>query len=895
MKLVACLVHITALVFAGDYGSITGQLSYENKTPVVGADITVDMARIGTTSDESGKFLIPFIPVGRCTLMIEHSDWMLPMHIDVTVRRNSTTHIRCSVSDVCDSALSFQTRQFFRSDDVARTITITSSDIARLPVADLNELLILQPGITESEDGLHARGGQANAMVYYLDGVITSVPVSLAAIDEVLVDENMLDPGHGFESSGVVRIATKRTPGAFRSSVHVFTDALFSDGLKYGYNRCEIVADGSSGALEYLAAGNYASSDALQPALYRIDSPGNDYSIFGRLSASFLHGRGETSISGAQARQQYIPWNINTEPGNYLKYFDNKPMLRAKKSLIAVSLKFDITRTTRVAVQAARNDNDLCFGTRDYAWESAHDARWFDDYRLKAEHLIPLLLEAEIPPPEVIDSISKCHEEWNNRDAEGLRSNPFSTEGIFYTIGDYRYWQYSRADDQQVHLELHQFVGNTQHFTAGLRYRGYDIIKFSSSLAWGDAPFWDYYCRKPYTIAAYFQDRMRLGRLRALIGVRYEYFDANAFTYAEPQDFTNDTLVYSTALAAIMPRVGLRIFVTDNMDLHFNIGTHFNIPQFDYFYSNTDTSVVRRYLGYGGTVLGNINLESENMFSCEFGMSSVILDDITLEFTGFYRKTKGLINIETVYALPVPYFQHFNSDNESVKGFEFSVDVPVTRYFRVGANYVLQYALATGWLEAWDHYFYDTLNGSHYHWLAHDQRHAMRIRLGAVIPDDHELVPLQDMESAIFISYHSGQRYTPEDLYGHQTGDLSSERMPDYFNVDWKLSKGIRAGPVKFVITGLINNLSNEKQVVDLYNSTGYPDDHGDPEPSLGQFWYIPMTSRRYSPQGDRNHDGLISPVEAKEDYLAAIAELYDDPTNWRHPFRVRLGIGMVF
>ena len=77
--------------------------------------------------------------------------------------------------------------------------------------------------------------------------------------------------------------------------------------------------------------------------------------------------------------------------------------------------------------------------------------------------------------------------------------------------------------------------------------------------------------------------------------------------------------------------------------------------------------------------------------------------------------------------------------------------------------------------------------------------------------------------------------------------------------------------------------------------TTGEADDHGDPEPTITQFVSIPMTSDRYSPQGDFNHDGLIDPTEAKLDYMNALEDYYINPRFYNNAFKVRFGIGIGF
>lgn len=119
--------------------------------------------------------------------------------------------------------------------------------------------------------------------------------------------------------------------------------------------------------------------------------------------------------------------------------------------------------------------------------------------------------------------------------------------------------------------------------------------------------------------------------------------------------------------------------------------------------------------------------------------------------------------------------------------------------------------------------------------------------------------------------------------------------MPGYTNIDLKFKKIVPVSPAKLVFTGLVYNLLNTRQIVEVYGTTGKPDDHGNLVPSVSQFGYISITSPHYSPQADYNHDGLISPVEMKRAFIDARTDYYLDPTNYNGPFRIQLGIGIEF
>jgi hypothetical protein len=131
------------------------------------------------------------------------------------------------------------------------------------------------------------------------------------------------------------------------------------------------------------------------------------------------------------------------------------------------------------------------------------------------------------------------------------------------------------------------------------------------------------------------------------------------------------------------------------------------------------------------------------------------------------------------------------------------------------------------------------------------------------------------------------------DLAGNYIGDKNSERMPGYWNVDMKFTRRFSVGPTRLVLTALARNLFNTRQILNVYDATGEPDDPGYPLPSVDQFSYVSILNERYSPQADFNHDGLMTATERRDDYVGAIGDLHQDPTNYGSPLRVRLGIGI--
>jgi len=213
----------------------------------------------------------------------------------------------------------------------------------------------------------------------------------------------------------------------------------------------------------------------------------------------------------------------------------------------------------------------------------------------------------------------------------------------------------------------------------------------------------------------------------------------------------------------------------------------------------------------------------------------------------------------------------------------------------LGVSYTLQFAKGTSsWALAWHWDYVERLPAVDY-WLDFDERHSINANLDFEFPKNFFFTPLEQFTSSFVFSFHSGHPYTPMDLSGNRLGDENSARMPGYWNVDWRFGRRINIGPINLILNAIVYNLFNTEQVLFVWGTTGRPDDHGDPEPGLGQFSNIPISSSYYSPQADYNHDGLVARAERKQAWMALHADYFANPVHYNGAFRVRLGIGIEF
>jgi outer membrane receptor protein involved in Fe transport len=282
----------------------------------------------------------------------------------------------------------------------------------------------------------------------------------------------------------------------------------------------------------------------------------------------------------------------------------------------------------------------------------------------------------------------------------------------------------------------------------------------------------------------------------------------------------------------------------------------------------------------------------------EMALEHQFAEDVAAGFVAYYKDVYSLAQIQRVLAIPKAYWIYTNVDYANVKGIEVNLKKQMSGFWGLGCSYTLQFAKGTGtWAgeAGYEQYYQKEVIQAIDYWLDYDERHTVIANVEFSIPKDYIFLPLQNFNGSVVFSYHSGHPYTPLDLRGNRLGDVNSARMPGYWNIDLRFSRAFNLGPLTLILDGIVFNLFNTEQILYVYETTGKPDGHGDPEPNLDEFGYLPMTSVYYSPQADYNHDGLISPVEHKRAYIAATKDYYENPMHYNKPFRMRFGISMKF
>ncbi len=775
-------------------------------------------------------------------------------------------------------------------DPFTNFFILTSEDIEDLSVADLNDLLMLVPGVNKDYKTLHFRGSAGmDEIAYYLDDIPIKNPeqINLSMIDKIIIQKSGFTTEYGNGFSGIVFIQTKRQERRLVNLDYLTDDLFPTERLNYGFNQYNFHTQASiTKNIEYSFAGRYMLTDAYSSGLYKVSSPGNCYNGLMSLGDRFAN-EGSITISGYAFRNQSMFWNPNIVGGNGYKYFDQSPMNREKGQSMILSSEYPLLNKTITSIKFIMTNFDSVFGNRDYEWEKENGNNWYDDYRLKGEHLISYLRKDSLTPRSiVVDSLIQYHNEAERNCSAALRHNPYGVTGLFYINGDYPAWSYSHIMTNQLLLQLKHNITNQNELKFGIDYKWQKSKYYNNPLPWYSNAFWNYFELKPYTISGYLEERWLTNRIGIYAGVRYSYID-----YGLPQPYIfpfepNEDTTMILKRNFFSPRLGISLPVGRALNIFFNGGEYYY--ELGDYMARFEPEKIRSFeIGF--------RLNPSQDFSLGLSLYQKYLYDYIIQRIGDYYGNFGQ-----------PYYScsYTRIDRGEVSGIELNFEKSIFAILSSGISYNLQFANQLPVYEYgyyYEYYYYpgnDPITGEpinaekKIYPLDYDCRHSLKTYLALKI-EEFILPLLNNTTFSLFFSFNSGLPYTPADFKGIPLGETNSSRMPGHNNLDFKYQRYFNIGPVKLTFNCLIENLLNTKQIIYVYPTTGKPDDHGDPEPATNQFGWISITSAYYSPQADLDHNGLITPLEMKDEYVRARSDYYSNPLHYNNSFRLRLGIGL--
>jgi outer membrane receptor for ferrienterochelin and colicin len=312
------------------------------------------------------------------------------------------------------------------------------------------------------------------------------------------------------------------------------------------------------------------------------------------------------------------------------------------------------------------------------------------------------------------------------------------------------------------------------------------------------------------------------------------------------------------------PRLGIAFPITDRGVIHFSYGHFFQIPNFEYLYTNPEYK-----FGFGTEnlgIAGNPDLKPQQTISGEIGLQQALTDDITFDLTGYFRDIRNLTGTRAdeirIFGGSSRYSQYVNSDFGFVKGIVFTLTKRLTNNWSATLDYTFQSAKGNASDPAATR---NAIAGGsqpeiqlvRLNW---DQTHTVNVTFTYSSPDDWGF--------SLIGNYGSGFPYTPTQSLNISALLTNSELKPSSFNVDLRAYKDIKFGAFKFSFFARVYNLFDIQNQVNVYNDSG---------------------------TADFTIDEFLRRQQGNPEIVNTLDEYYRNPTFYSEPRRIEVGATLFF
>jgi len=371
------LVAISPLFGQASTGKIQGRVTDAGTgAPIAGAQVLVDESTLGNLTNDQGFYFINEVPAGLQNVRAQFIGYR-PFVIEgqrILAGQTTTLNFELEQTAVELEAITVEGERnpLVPRDQTSTKSIVQGETIDQLPLDNASSIVVLQPGVIQTNQGTTIRGGRANEEAVFIDGVLirsfgqaqaNNVNLPTNALEQVDVNVGAFAAEFGEAQSGVVSYVTRSGGAQFTGSLEIFTDQLAPSSWRTNFNRAELTLGGPiAGPLTFFFAGTASGQQSFRtenaPTRFVIDGvdacpSGSQYASLCTAGqpATFSQER-SSNTSGATdfvdvTALNYVPWdNGRTNPVNW-----------SQADLMTVNLNWQLPRGSRVNFAFTRNRN----------------------------------------------------------------------------------------------------------------------------------------------------------------------------------------------------------------------------------------------------------------------------------------------------------------------------------------------------------------------------------------------------------------------------------------------------------------------------------------------------------------------------------------------------------
>jgi len=221
---------------ASSTGKIRGKVIDEKtKEPLIAANVLVQNTNYGAATDLEGNFVILNLQAGTYVLRASLLGYQSVVVSNIKVSDDLTSEVNFSLvsSEVqLKEVVIVQERPLVNKSATNAVRIGTQEDIDKLPIRGVQQAVALSPGVVAQNGRLYVRGGRADEIGYYFEGVNTrsiSDGTNLTnaipeAMEEFQVQAGGYTAEYGGANAGIVRQTLRSGTSSYKATMQVETD-----------------------------------------------------------------------------------------------------------------------------------------------------------------------------------------------------------------------------------------------------------------------------------------------------------------------------------------------------------------------------------------------------------------------------------------------------------------------------------------------------------------------------------------------------------------------------------------------------------------------------------------------------------------------------------------------
>ncbi len=740
------LVGLTHPIWPQAKGSITGRIiDADTKAGLPGVNVLVKGTYQGAATDVEGNFIIPSLNPGDYTLQISMIGYTMVQKTGVKVTAGQTNALTVElVSTVLalgQEVTVIGSRPLFNIDETATRRTLSSGELEKTTLKNVQDIVASQVGVVKSDDEIHIRGGRSYENAFLLDGISVQDPLSgtgfglrmsTEAIQEVEVITGGFNAEYGQAMSGVVDVKTKEGGIDFHGSVSYKRDHLgnfdqdipvigtFSSKSPFSFN---------TDVFELSLYGPEPLSHYILPAI-GLKLPGELYFFtngYMFLSDDFTKIAAKQLYSSTFYGTKFAPRQENNWSGIYKLTWRISPahkLIASYNQSVAINQNTQTLQTNLEYVPPGPgypyeyeknldNFNTFTHLNNQFSLYWTHTVSPKTFYEIKLSRYFANLRSdwqgrhwSEYQEPK--DIVTQPVEYFYSPDSSTIYVIP--GDG-FWDYGNSTTWHDHYVEDYTLKFDISSHRSERNKMKAGIEmtYREMQLIDIYRPWFGELGLNNDIYRVNPNLGVAYIQDNITFRGLIANLGIRFDYWfpgeyvdqaveDPEVVTISDAtrRNYKNDTfkLFGHRWKGRLSPRIGVSHPITDNQMLFFSYG-HFSKwprPQFVYAklgkYSSKSTF----------QTFGNPNLNPETTVAYELGLKHKFTENDVFTLTAYYRDIFDYVTTVsfrgTGRLAGRSFITYMNLDYSRSRGIEVEYKKRAGEFFSGALSF--SYSIATG-------------------------------------------------------------------------------------------------------------------------------------------------------------------------------------------------------